>query len=311
VSIRIATDRLLDLLADLAPTATGKTGMRGILLHTARGYYGDDPGMTTLLVGMGASGRVVGHTYIPCDGTLEPTLLGIADVASIRGLLETRAKADPNHSVEVTRDLETVTFQEPPDLFASGNSVTLHVGDLDTVPRYAWKILGYDHPAEQMPPPTLRGEDMPAVPRSDYDPAQLAPFITVAKRHTLPVQVYRYHPHRPTLVQIGGRYRGAIMPTRWAADMSRETIHREGAAPDGDLYEPDLPPVKNPGGGGGFGVVIDFRRKGEQGDGQTELPIGEVDPAEETPDDDTPTDPDPDPGPVGKPAPPTFDTATP
>jgi hypothetical protein len=295
VTIRIPTDRLLDFLADLAPTASGKVGMRGILLHTARGPYGDDPGLTTLLVGTSASGRVVGHTHIPCGGELEPTLIPIADVLSIRPLLEARAKADANHSVEITRDLATITLEEPPDLFAEGNSVTLHVADLDLVPRHLWELLGYDYATDPTTPQTGKGDRMPAVPRSDFSHSMLAPFLTVAKRHNLDIELYRYHQHRPTLVQIGHRYRGAIMPERWARDMSPGVIVNEGTTPGADLYDPGLPPpTKKP---AGPAKVIDFRPR------EPELPL---DPGDDPREDDMSTEvPAP-----GKPAPPTFETTT-
>lgn len=245
MSIRIDTPPLLALLGLLIPTATAEKnagGFPGILLHTTRGYYGENPGMTSLLVGTSANGRVAGHTHIPCDGILEPTLIGLQDVISLRGLLAPRAKNDPNHSVDISRDLATITVQEPADLFDEGDTLTLHVGDLDTVPRTLWDVLIYE-PNGLLPETNAKGARLPDVPRTDLPAGLLAPFVTVAKARNEQVQLYRTHQHQPILVQIGAHYRGVIMPTRWGTDLSTEAVVREGTRPDAEVFPPDLPPL--------------------------------------------------------------------
>lgn len=250
MTIRIATTKLLTLLAELTPTATAGrgAGFAGVLLHTAHGEYGTEPGATTLLVGTSASGRVVGHTYQPCDGTLEPTLITLQDVVSLRALLAPRTKTNADHSVEIRRDLATVTITEPADLFDEGDSITLHVGDLDAVPRTLWTTLKAT-PDMLHQPTNVKGQPLPTTPRVDLAAAALAPFVAVAKLRTDTIQAYIGHPHHPVLIQIGGTYRGALYPARWAEDMAPGTATREGAAPDADVHWPDLPPVakKHPG----------------------------------------------------------------
>jgi S-DNA-T family DNA segregation ATPase FtsK/SpoIIIE len=296
--MRIDTHRLLQLLAELSPTMPtgGYGGMPGILLHTVRGHYGDDPGQTSLLVGTSSAGRAAGHTHVPCDGTLEPTLITVQDVSSLRSLLAPREKTDPDHSVDIHRDLSTITIQEPPDLFDAGDTFTLHVGDLDTVPRLLWTLLAQGPRDWVEPALNVRGDTLPDMPRVDLPAAVLAPFVAVAKLRKQDVQLYIGHPHRPILVQIGPHYRGVLTPDRWAHDMSPGVALREGDAPDADVYAPTLPPVtKKP---GAPVTVIDFRPHAVQ----PELPIDET----LVPEEDTP----PDPAVPAKPARPAFAPTT-
>jgi S-DNA-T family DNA segregation ATPase FtsK/SpoIIIE len=297
--MRIDTHRFLQLLAELSPTMPtgGYGGMPGILLHTVRGHYGDDPGQTSLLVGTSSAGRAIGHTHVPCDSTLEPTLVTVQDVSSLRSLLTPREKTDPDHSVDIHRDLSTITIQEPADLFDQGDTFTLHVGDLDAVPRQLWTLLAQGPQDWADPPLNVRGDTLPDTPRMDLPAGVLAPFLAVAKLRKQSIQLYAGHPHRPILIQIGPHYRGVLIPDRWAQDMAPGIALREGDAPDADVYAPTLPPVtKKP---GGPVTVIDFRPHTEQ----PELPIDD-----ETlvPEEDIPPDPDS----PAKPTRPTFEPTT-
>lgn len=256
--IRIDTSRFLRLLARLLPTATADKagGFHGILLHTARGPYGDDPGDTTLLVGTSASGRVVGHTYIPCEGTLEPTVITTQDIASLRAFLAPRAKHNEDHAVEIGRDLITVTVSEPADLFDMGDSITLHAGDLDKVPRRLWQQLALlDVEGEHH---NSKGDLIPDSTRTDIPATALVPFVAVARAVGAPLQLYRVHQHAPVLVQIGDTYRGVLWPSRWAVDIAPGIAMIEGAAPDADVHNPGLPPL--PPNSGGPAVVLAFGR---------------------------------------------------
>lgn len=308
MSIRIDTHRFLQLLAELSPTmpANGMGGMPGILLHTVRGHYGTDPGLTSLLVGTSWAGRAGGHTHVPCEGTLEPTLITVQDVTGLRSLLTPREKTNPDHALDIDRDLSSITLQEPSDLFAEGDVFTLHVGDLDTVPRKLWTLLAQGPQDWDDLPVNVRGDTVPATPRMDIPAAVLAPFLAVAKLRKDTLQLYMGHPHRPILIQIGPHYRGVLGPDRWAHDLAPGIALREGDSPDADVHAPTLPPVtkKN----SGPAIVIDFRPQATQ----PELPVDDPpeDPGDDTemfiPEKDMPPDPA---GPV-KPARPTFETIT-
>jgi S-DNA-T family DNA segregation ATPase FtsK/SpoIIIE len=307
MSIRIDTHRFLQLLAELSPTmpTNGIGGMPGILLHTVRGHYGTDPGLTSLLVGTSSAGRAAGHTHVPCEGTLEPTLITVQDVAGLRSLLTPREKTNPDHALDIDRDLSSITLREPADLFSAGDAFTLHVGDLDTVPRLLWTLLAQGPQDWHESPVNVRGDTLPATPRVDIPAGVLAPFLAVAKLRKQSMQLYMGHPHRPILIQIGPHYRGVLTPDRWAHDMAPGIARREGDSPDADVHPPALPPVTKRNSAGP--TVIDFRSPAEQ----PELPI------------DNPTDPDPDgdgelgvpeediPADPVKPARPAFEPTTP
>lgn len=277
--IRIDSGHLLQLLAELTPTLPGGQtfgGMPGVLLHTARGPYGDNPGLTTLLAGTSTNGPAVGHTHVPGDGTLEPTLIATQDVPVLQSWLGPRKKTNPDHTVEISRDLATITVQEPADLFDEGDTFTFHAGDLDSVPRHLWKHLAKGPLDWTGPPANTKGQDLPDSPRLEIDHAVLAPFLKVAAMRKERLQLYIGHPHRTVLVQIGARYRGAFSPVRWAADMAPGIAEQEGARPDGEVYAPELPPLKKK--APGPARVIDFRPKDQP------LPIevpGENQPSDE------------------------------
>jgi hypothetical protein len=245
--ITITTERLLNLFRVLMPTVNRKNhgaGIPGVLLHTARGEYGSEPGRTTLLAGTTSNGLGAGHTVIPCDGQLEPTLITLDDVATLRAWLGPRAKKNAEHSVEITRDLTSITVAEPPDLFDQADEVTLHVKDLDDVPRGLWDLLDPANVFELGAPDNVHGQALPNTHRVDITADMLLPFLTVGKMLGEEVQLYQQHSQRPILVQIGGSYRGVLTPRRWGADLRPDRVRIEGAAPDGPVHAPDLPPVK-------------------------------------------------------------------
>jgi S-DNA-T family DNA segregation ATPase FtsK/SpoIIIE len=242
MTLSVRTEALLSLLGDLVHT-TGhpSPACDGILLHTARGYFGDEPGQTTLLVGTSLNGRAIGHTYIPTlEGTLtEPMLWSTLDVGKVSGLLKASAK-DKNHTVRISRDLDTCKIQEPANLFDEGDVFEFHTGKLDDYPREAWKLLNFQHPDEL--PLDYQGRKLLPSPRMEFATNMLAPFVAVAKAHKTNIQIYAQHQERPMLVRIGSRYRGAILPVKWSRDVVGD-VAAAGRHPDGDVYDPGLPPA--------------------------------------------------------------------
>lgn len=248
-SIKLETDNLLDLLAQLVPTASSNPDdgvTAGVLLHTARGHYGDEPGQGDLLVGTSTDRLVVGHTYVPSFGQLaRPTLWRISDVKAVIDTFKPRAKAahkgkqkdEDDYFVHITLDGEHVTVAEDDDLLEDGFRLSFTEADLDEYPRSLWRSisqLGDGH--------FVRGDgtEIPVANRTDIGAPRLAPFNKVAGLVGAPIQLYRTHQNRFVLVQIGDHYRGAIAPIRWDDGTDRG----EGEAPSADVHVPDMPEEK-------------------------------------------------------------------
>lgn len=242
-TLRIVTKDLVGLLGDLTHTAASDPAVgavAGVLLHTTRGYIGADPGQTTILVGTSTTGRVAGHTYAGASGTMEPALWQIEDVRCVVAVLKPRTRDNPDHAVEIRVEDDHVTVAEDPDLFGDGLTLTFGLGSIEDYPRSVWSVLSDVHVR-----PAPAGEDgpVPAMPRTDFSPGLFDPFVKVGKSRGALIELYRYHQRLPLLVQIGDRYRGAILPYRWDGDGTSG-----GMSPSGDVYPPALPV---PDGGGG------------------------------------------------------------
>lgn len=226
--IRIETEKLLELLGDLAHTAGGIGATAGILLHSARGYLGEDPGETDLLVGTSTTGRTVGHTYVPAYGQMPaPMLWPAADAAAVVAAFRPKLKVNKEHQLEIRHSGSTFTVTEDPHLFGDGLKVEFTEGQIGRYPRNLW-----DHLRDV---PMLLDDWGPALPRTDVSPAALEPFIKVAKARKDSLQLYRYHQRGRVLVQIGHHYTGLLV-----SDQDWDVAH-DGTAPDADVYAPELP----------------------------------------------------------------------
>jgi S-DNA-T family DNA segregation ATPase FtsK/SpoIIIE len=231
VTVRIATHELVGLLADLSLTAadpadSGATA--GILLHTARGYVGESPGATDLLVGTATDGVVIGHAHTGCAGQMEPMLWPIGDVRAVIAVLRPLGK-DKNHGVELSQDGDTIKVAEDPDLFGEGLTLTFNGYAVDEFPHDGVRAMLTE---VQISPPE---GSPPAAPRTDLAPSRLAPFLKVAARRAELVQMFRYHQRLPVTIQIGVQYRGMVSQFKW-----RDEDSAAGAAPGGDVYPLDV-----------------------------------------------------------------------
>jgi hypothetical protein len=228
--IRLLTIDLLGLLGDLLHTASaepGTAGCYGILLHSARGYAGDEPGQTGLLVGTSTNGQAIGHTWIPAAGELPPTLWPAQDVRAVIASFKPLVKDNKEHVSEVRIEDGTLVIAEDPDLFGNGLAVSFGPASLDDFPRNTWQLVT----EVRLTAP----DNGPALARTDFGPKVLAPFIAVAKSRNTFVQTYRHHQRTPMLIQIGQTYRGALMPASW------DEVAHDGVAPECDVYPADLP----------------------------------------------------------------------
>lgn len=233
--IKVATAHLLPVLADLVRTTADPRSsieLASVLLYTAQGHLGAEPGRTTLLAGLSATSWSAGHTYTHCTGSLAPVLLAADDVRTIGAALKPRLKSNKDHETVITTadGGGHIVVAEDPDLFGDGLRIQFDLMDVDQFPAAAVVALLTEAritPAGEKPPA--------AAARTDLDAALLAPFLAVAKHRAAPLELYRWHQRSPVLVQIGQHYRGAIRPAGWD-DESRDA----GSMPAGDVYAPPV-----------------------------------------------------------------------
>ncbi|MCE7008755.1 hypothetical protein LWC34_38980 [Kibdelosporangium philippinense] len=233
MTLRIETKHLVELLGTLAYTAG-----TGILLHTARGYpTGGEPGKSDLLVGTSSTGRVAGHTNVVTFGQLsQPMLWSIEDVDAVLASYRPRLKDNKDHSVEIELTGGHIIVREDPDMFGDGLQIEFTAGDTADYPRELWSLLTDEHVTPRVE--TEQGSVVARSPRTDYTPADIAPFVTIAKALKCELQTFNYHHRLPTLVQIGHKYRGLIRPVLWPDERSP----RLGEGPTSEVYPANLPP---------------------------------------------------------------------
>lgn len=227
MTCRIPTGHLVGLLTDLALTAadpadSGATA--AVLLHTARGYFDGEPGKSDLLVGTSTDAFVVGHAHIGCAGQVDPMLWPIAEVRAVIAVLKPLGK-NADHSVEISRDGDTIKVAEDPNLFGEGLTVTFTGYAVDEWPVDAVRSMLTE--VRTTPPADARA----VAPRTDFNAARLAPFLKVASRRGRQLEFYRYHQSLPVVVQIGDAYRGVVSPVGWDGE-----DRSSGAWPAGDVY---------------------------------------------------------------------------
>lgn len=241
--VRIETRHLLGLLGALVHTAAREVelgAIAGVLLHSARGYRGDEPGKTDLLVGTSLDGRVAGHMNVDAYGELpRPMLWRIDDVRMLIAAFKPKVKDNKEHAVEIRLDEDCVVVREDEGSLFGGDGLRLEFaeGSIADYPRNVWTLLSDVH----INPRVTDDEDnpVPVLPRTDIAPDALAPFVRVAKAISAPVELYRFHQRLPVLVQVGTRYRGALVTASWDGGSL------EGEAPGADIHPPDLPPPPN------------------------------------------------------------------
>jgi DNA segregation ATPase FtsK/SpoIIIE-like protein len=239
----MATSELVFLLGQLVPTASSDItdgATAGILLHTDRGARGDEPGKTDLLVGTSTNRFSMGHTNVPCYGQLaRPVLWRIDDVHAVINTFKPKVKRDKDHHVCIEMEDDKITVLEEGDLVEEGFRLTFIEAPLVDYPRMLWNTLS-DIRIDPLVKDST-GRNVPPCNRTDIAAPQLAPFNKVAGMVGAPIEFYRFHQNLTVLVQIGFRYRGALMPARWESDDDRA-----GEAPDADVFHPVLPSPPDP-----------------------------------------------------------------
>lgn len=233
--IRIATGALCTLLADLVPLAAPDDGggaQAGVLLHTDRGHpYPSEPGRSDLLIGTASSKFAAGHAFTESEGQMTPMLWPTSWVTAVVQVFKPMTKANKDHQVQITRAGDHVLVQEDPNLFDDGMRLEFKTGDLEHYPRSIWRLLA------ERPGIAKR----PEKPRLDISPGVLLPFLKIAQRRGVTLNLFKYHQERLVLVEIGARFRGYLVPVRYETD--KTSVGQAAHEPDGEIFHPDLPPL--------------------------------------------------------------------
>lgn len=233
MTIRIETKLLTEILEDLGRTATHGEGFAtdGVLLWSGRGYLGDEPGETGLLLGVSTTRYSAGYTFTAASGDLPPMLWPITDVDAVLAVMKKVSAGKKDHAVEISRQGDEITVAEDPDLFGDGTSVSFTVGPIAEFPR---ALFGLFDPETH--PVVIEDEKrITASLRTDYAPAYLLPFLRIAVARNAEMRTWRYHQRRPVHIQIGPRYRGFVKPV-WERDEQPRDL-----GPDIEVQVPTLP----------------------------------------------------------------------
>lgn len=252
MSVRVESGQLASLLADLVATASKhEDGLptSAVLVHSHRGYDGAAVGRIDLLVGSSTNRYAMGHAYIRAEGQLPDAMLWpVNDVHNLIAALKRKTRGEKEdggekHAVKIRRAGDLVEVIEDPaqrDLFGEKLwSTKFPVGDLNDFPRGLWDVLRSANRA--VLPVTEDGREVHPLPRVDLTAEILAPFVAIAKRRNYVLETYARHHRLPVHIQIGPAYRGLIIPVSYS-DRDRTA----GTAPDGDVYDPQLPPRVEP-----------------------------------------------------------------
>lgn len=240
--VRVQTGWFVSMLTDLVCTAASdpdEGALAGVLLHSARGSIGLEPGRTSVLVGTSMDGRCVGHTYMHAQGALPPMLWGIDDVRAVIATCAPWCRGDKTHAIRIRREGDQITVQEDrqPALFGGevdARSISFPLRDVTEYPDGVFGLL-----ANASRRGTPLGEDKrPAavVARTDIPPAALTAFVKIAARRKELLRQYRWHQWLPIVVEIGDTFIGAIFATRW-----EDADQHDGHEPGVDVFGVRLP----------------------------------------------------------------------
>lgn len=252
MSLRVESGHLANLLTDLVATASKhEDGLptSAVLVHSARGHEGAEVGRVDLLVGSSTNRYAMGHSYIRAEGQLTDAMLWpVNDVHNLIAALKRKCKGEkddsgPKHAVKISRVGDLVEVIEDPaqrDLFGEKLwSTKFPVGDLNDYPRGLWDVLLSGN--RTVMPVIEDGREVHPLPRVDLTAEVLAPFVAIAKRRNYVLETYVRHHRLPVHIQIGPAYRGLVIPMSYS---DRDRV--DGMAPDGDVYDPELPPRVEP-----------------------------------------------------------------
>ncbi|AER48427.1 FtsK-like DNA translocase [Mycobacterium phage Xula] len=232
MSITVATTKLIEILTDSLATACNSVG--GVHIATSRTPWGEEPGDVDVLVATSTTKYVVGHTWIPADGRLTPSVWPIESVSNVLAICKSLAKArGKEHTVDIhmttaERTEENraddhpgwaITLRETPALFDSDTEFQFHAH-----PEAKFPIRGVLHMMRGQIPAS---DDEP-VALTPWSPGVLGPLVTVAKRRNMQIRMFRTEARGMHIVQIGETWLGAAMPSK---PMPGEPTNRPGLEP--------------------------------------------------------------------------------
>ncbi|AJF40405.1 FtsK-like protein [Mycobacterium phage Brusacoram] len=232
MSITVATTKLIEILTDSLATACNSVG--GVHVTTSRTPWGEEPGDVDVIVATSTTKYVVGHTWIPADGRLTPSVWPIESVSNVLAICKSLAKArGKEHTVDIhmttaertedNRDDDhpgwTITLRETPALFDSDTEFQFHAH-----PEAKFPIRGVLHMMRGQIPPS---DDEP-VALTPWSPGVLGPLVTVAKRRNMQIRMFRTESRGMHIVQIGDTWIGAAMPSK---PLPGEPTNRPGVEP--------------------------------------------------------------------------------
>lgn len=219
MSITVATTKLVDILSDALQTASNDFG--GVHLTTTRAPWRDEPSDVDLLAASSTNRRVLGHTWIPCDGRIDPMVWPCQSVLDVLALIKSwaKAKGGDQHTVDISLTLAdppedgqddehpgwTVTLRETPALFDSDNEFQFHAHHETRFPISVVHRLRTNS--------FVTKDDYTEVPLTLWSPAVLAPLVAVAKRRSMNIQMFRSPTRMLQIVQIGDTWIGIAMPS--------------------------------------------------------------------------------------------------
>lgn len=248
MTLTVSTAKLVDLLTDGLET-TG--GGRGIHLATHRAPYKDEPGDVDLLAATSTTGYVLGHTWIPVDGHLTPTVWPPFSARNALVLLQKLSKKGETHTVDIS-----LVEADPPEDLKEGE----HPGWIVTITESAalfdadTKFEFHAHHESRFPINSAARWLSGLVPVDDDDYVDssltlwhagvMGPLVKVAKRNGGTIRLFRSHEHALQVVQIGPTWLGAARPSE--------------RLPGEPTYSPGVDPVL----GGALSEAADLLRDG-------------------------------------------------
>ncbi|BBY84214.1 DNA translocase FtsK [Mycolicibacterium pulveris] len=218
MTITVATSKLIDTLTDALQTADDIVG--GIHFATQRAPYKSEPGDTDLLVATSTDRYTIGHTWIPVDGDLIPTVWPVESAKTVLAICKSLGRKGDEHTVDIDATAApppeeptegehpgwTVTLSETPALFDSDTEFQFHAHAETRFPTaMVHRALSGLLESKEPPEPSLL---------TQWGANVLAPLVAVAKRRKQPIRLFRQPLTEAHLVQIGDTWLGVAYPIK-------------------------------------------------------------------------------------------------
>lgn len=218
MTVTIETSKLIDTLTDALQTASDLVG--GIHFATARGDYGEEPGTIDLLTATSTDRFTIGHTWIPCDGTVVSSVWPVESAKTVLAICKSLVQKSKEHTVDI--DLVTapppedptegehpgwtVTLRETPALFESDTEFQFHAHHEGKFPLTTVRKMLRGRAVDE------KRVELGSL--TQWNANVLAPLVAVSKRRKSPMNFYRSATSLVQVVTIGPTWIGAACPVR-------------------------------------------------------------------------------------------------